>query len=397
MITREALRVLKNHLTAAKRIKREYNNKFGIEGAKIGTVLNVRKPPRYVVTEGQKLQLQDIKEETVPVVLDTQAHVGLTISSLDLRLNIDDFSKRILTPAVAALANKIDKKVCEQYANIANTVGLPGTVPNNLFTYLSAGVKLNDNATPMDGKRSMIISPLMEATLVNALQGLFQQASAIASQYAKGQMGTAAGFDFYMDQNVSTHTVGPLGLVPLVNGANQTGSSIVTNGWTAAAARRLNRGDVVQFAGVNGVNPQSYESTGVLQDFVVTANVDSDGAGNATIPIWPPIVTSGAEQTVDASPANTAAVTIFGDPFLYAGVQTRQGLALHEDSLTLVTADLPLFKGTDMAARMSDEDLGISMRLIRDYDISEDHAPTRIDVLFGVAALRPETACRVVS
>ena len=205
-------------------------------------------------------------------------------------------------------------------------------------------------------------------------------------------MGTAVGFEWYMDQNVNTHTVGPLGGTPLVNGSTATGATtLVTDGWTASAAARLKKGDIFTIAGVNHVNPQSRQSTGTLQQFVVTADVSSDGSGNLTAAISPAIKTTTAFQTVDALPADNAAITVLGA----ASTQSPTGLAHHKDAFTLAMADLPLPKGTDMAARVSDDQLGMSIRLVRDYDITNDKFPCRLDVLYGWATLRPELACRI--
>ena len=392
MITREALMVLENNLTFTKGVNRQYDSRFGVEGAKIGTVLNVRKPPRYVGRTGATLSVEDATETQVAVTLDTQFGVDINFSSEDLALKIDDFSKRFITPAVATIANKIDNDGLGLYTSVYNAVGTPGTTPNALLTYLSAGVKLDDNAAPMDGGRTVCITPLMQATIVDALKGLFQQSSAIASQYQRGQMGTAVGFEWYMDQNVNTHTVGPLGGTPLCNGVPTTGATtLVTDGWTASAAARLKKGDIFTIANVNHVNPQSRQSTGTVQQFVVTADVSSDGSGNLTAAVSPAITSAGAFQTVDALPADNAAITVLGA----ASTQTPTGLAHHKDAFTLAMADLPLPKGTDMAARVSDDQLGMSIRLVRDYDITNDKFPCRLDVLYGWATLRPELACRI--
>ena len=232
MITREALRVLENQLTFLKLITRQFDDRFGIDGAKIGTVLNVRKPPRYIGRAGQALQIEDAVESQVPVALDTQIGVDISFSAQDLALSIDDFSTRFITPAIASIANRIDSAALGLYKKCPNYVGTPGVVPTAFLTYLSAGVAMDNNLAPMDGQRTITVSPLMQATIVDTLKGLFQSASSIAEQYTKGKMGTSAGFAWYMDQNVRTHTVGPLGGTPLVNGASQQGSSIITDGWT---------------------------------------------------------------------------------------------------------------------------------------------------------------------
>jgi hypothetical protein len=393
MITREALRVLENNLTFTKRVNRQYDSRFGVEGAQIGTVLNVRKPPRYVGRTGTAISIEDATETQVAVTLDTQFGVDITFTSEDLALKISDFSKRFVSPAVATIANKIDNAGMALYTSVYNSVGVPGTPgPTTLLAYLNAGVALDDNSAPMDGARSICITPSQQAQIVNALKGLFQQSSAISSQYARGQMGTAVGFDWYMDQNCNTHTTGTFttGSTPLVKGAAQTGSSLITDGWANSTAVIL-KGDVFTIANVNHVNPQSLASTGTAQQFVATANGTSDGSGNLTVSISPSITTGTGFQTVDASPADNAAITMVGAE----AKQSPQGLAFHRDAFTLAMADLPLPQGTDMAARVSDDQLGMSIRLIRDYDITTDKFPCRLDVLFGWAALRPELACRV--
>ncbi len=209
----------------------------------------------------------------MPVTLNTQRGVDIQFSSQDLALSIDDFSDRFIKPAIASIANAVDADGLAQYAAVANQVGVPGTVPNALLTYLNAGVKLNNNAAPLDGERYLVISPQMQATIVDALKGLFQASSQIAEQYRKGEMGMSIGFEWYMDQNVATATVGPLGGAPLIDGAGQTGASILTKAWTNAAAPRLVVGDVFTIAGVNLVNPQSRQSTGQLAQFTVSVRL----------------------------------------------------------------------------------------------------------------------------
>jgi len=393
MITREALRVLENNLTFTKQVNRQYDSRFGVEGAQIGTVLNVRKPPRYVGRTGTAISIEDATETQVAVTLDTQFGVDITFTSEDLALKISDFSKRFITPAVATIANKIDASGLALYTSVYNSVGAPGTPgPTTLLDYLNAGVALDNDACPMDGQRSVCITPSQQALIVNALKGLFQQSSAIASQYRRGQMGTAVGFEWYMDQNCNTHTTGTFttGSTPLVKGAAQTGASLITDGWANSTAVIL-KGDVFTIANVNHVNPQSLASTASVQQFVATANGTSDGSGNLTVAISPSITTGTGFQTVDASPADNAAITMVGTE----AKQSPQGLAFHKDAFTLAMADLPLPQGTDMAARVSDDQLGMSIRLIRDYDITTDKFPCRLDVLYGWAALRPELACRL--
>lgn len=391
MITREALRILENNLTFAKGVNREYDDAFGIKGAKIGDTLNIRKPARYVGRSGTTLSIEDQTETSVPLVLDTQFGVDVQFTSKDLALSLDDFSQRVLKPAVATIANKMDRDGMALYKDVYNAVGTPGTTPSALLTYLQAGAKMDFEAAPRDGMRALAIDPLAQATIVDSLKGLFQSSEKIKDQYEEGTMGLSGGFKWSMDQNVNSHTVGPLGGTPLVNGASQSGASLITDGWTAAAASRLKKGDVFTIANVFAVNPQSRASTGQLRQFVVTADVSSDGSGNVTIAISPSISASGQFQTVDSLPADNAALTVLGA----ANTVSPANLAYHRDAFCMGTADLPLPGGVDMAARVSDKQLGASIRMVRAYDINNDRFPCRLDVLYGWKSIYPELACRI--
>ena len=174
----------------------------------------------------------------------------------------------------------------------------------------------------------------------------------------------------------------------MVNGASQSGATLVTNAWTSSAATRLKKGNVFTIgSGATGcfaVNPQNKQSTGALRQFTATTDGASDGSGNMTINISPSITLSGPFQNVVAAPANSATINVNGA----ASTQSPQGLAFHKDAFAL---------GVDMAARVSDKQLGLSLRLVRAYDINTDRFPTRIDVLYGWVTLYAELACRVAS
>lgn len=398
MITRESLRVLENNITFTKYVRRDFDDQYAVAGAKIGTVLNIRKPPRYVGRVGQALQVEDATETSVPLALNTQRGVDIAFSTQDMTLSIDDFSERFLAPAIANIANYIDFDGLGQYLNVYNEVGVPGTVPNALTTYIAAGVRLDDEAAPRDNMRSAVLSPAMQGSLVDALKGLFQSSDDIEQQYKTGTMGKTIGMKFSMDQNVRTQTVGAYtGGTPVVTTGGQTGNIINTSGWPNTTAI-LNQGDVIAFAGSFAVNPQNKQATASLRQFVVTAPVVSSGGGLASIPISGPgglgIVAAGPFQTVSASPIANAAVTVSGASG--AGPSPR-GMAFHRDAFALGCADLLLPGGVDKAARMSDKQLGLSIRLIRQYDINTDRLPCRLDILYGWATLYPELACRIAS
>lgn len=392
MIAKEALMAFKNQLGFTRKANKQYSDEFAKKGAKIGSTVTIRKPPRFTVNSGQALVNQDVVEESTSLSLDTQNQVAFKFSSSELTLSVDEFRKRYIDNAVIALANQVDLNGLQMaYQSTYNSVGTPGTTPSALLTYLQAQQKLNELSCPKGAKRSVHISPAASTSIVDALKGLFQSSEQIKEQYESGIMGRAAGADWYMSQNIYTHTVGPLGGTPLVNGGSQVGASLVTDGWTAAAAARLKKGDIFTIAGVFSVNPVTKQSTGALQQFLVNADVSSDGSGNLTASISPSIVVSGSLQTVTGSPADNAAITVVGA----ANTPSPQNILMHEDAFVMGCADLELPSGVDFAAVASDPESGLSMRIVRAYDISADSFPCRLDILYGWKAVRPEWACRI--
>ena len=407
IITREALRVLVNNLVFTNLVERQYDDQFGKSGAKIGNVLNIRKPPRFTRTDGQGLQLQDVTETSVPLVLTTQGQRSFTFSSQDLALNIDDFSKRFVKPAVASLANQVDYDGLQQYYNVANSVGVPGTTPNALLTYLQAQQKLNENAAPDDDERSIVIAPVNQALIVDALKGLFQSSDKIAEQYRRGKMGMAIGAEWYMDQNVATQTTGTYwvavtpttaGSSPYTNTGTGAGTTSTVSLISGATSGTVNQGDVFTIASVYAVNPQNFQSTGSLQQFVCTAAATASSGNITALSVYPPIITSGPFQTVSAAPGTSAAVTIIGGASsapTVAATASPQSLCFHKEAFAMACADLPLPGGVDMAERVSDKELGLSIRLIRAYDINQDRFPLRLDFLYGWTTLYPQLATRI--
>jgi len=409
MITREGARILENELVFNNKINREHSDEFAVRGAKIGATINIRMPARYTTKTGAALDLQDFVETYTPLQLSTQRHVDVSFTSQELTLDIDEFSTRVLKPAMSQLANDIDMDGVAMAKNGTwNLAGTAGTIPSSILPYSTAKAYIREGGGPADNQYSAILSPMGEVTLIDGQKGLFQSSEKIAAQYESGKMGMAAGLNFYMSQTIPTHTVGPLGGTPLTNGAQSatapTGSlstttsdltqpfSLVTDGWTASAAARLTQGDVFTIANVFSVNPQTRTSTGRLQQFVATSAVSSDGSGNATIPMLPRPIFSGQYQNVTSvtnNIADGAALTVVGT----ASTGYKQNLVFHKDAYLMGTADLIMPSGVDMASRQVYK--GVSMRLVRQYRIGTDDMPARIDVLYGHKALYGALGCRV--
>ena len=404
IITNETLRILHNESAFLGNINTEYEDQFANKGMKAGSIVNVRQPVQYTIREGATINIQDVNETTVPITMEAEFGIDWAFSDYDLKLSIDEFSKRYLAPAAKRLAAELDLRIATRfYRGVANFSGTPGTPISTAQAVLDAAVLLDNAACPRTDGRMLALTPLSNAKLVGGMSGLFNDQATQGKQLKNGMMSTNLGMDFIMSQNLPTHTVGGLGGTPLVNGANQglinSGStdnpsaattSLVTDGWTAAAANRLKRGDVFTIAGVFAVNPETKVSTGVLRQFIATADAASDGAGNLTVAIYPAIIAGGAYQNVTARPADNAAITVLTGT---ASTAYGQNIMFHRDAFTLVTADMELPKGMDMADRAVED--GVSIRFIRGYDITNNRRICRFDLLAGYGLLRPEWAVRV--
>jgi hypothetical protein len=389
MITRKSLEILENNLVLTRNVNRQYDDSFAVEGAKIGSTLRIRLPDRALVTDGAALQVQADNEQFTTLTVSSQKHIGVNFTSAELTMQLDDFAERVLKPRVSQLASSVDADVATSYKGIYNTVGSPGTTPATSLVLLQANQKLNEFATPMD-QRYATVNPAANAGLVEGMKGLFNPTGTISRQFKNGMMGEGIlGLDeINMSQSISNHTNGDWGTAITVTSTVATqGQATLPISFTGSS-KTWNVGDVFTIAGVFAVNPQTRQSTGSLQQFVVTAAVT--GTSTATLDISPAIYTSAnALATVNSFPQAAAVVTMVGS----ANTGYPQNLIYHKDAISFATADLLLPQGVDMASRQVHN--GISLRIVRQYDINNDRLPCRIDVLYGFAAIRPVTAVRL--
>ena len=393
MITRKALEILENNLVITRNVNRQYDDSFAVEGAKIGSTLRIRLPDRALVTDGAALQVQDDNEQYTTLSVASQKHIGVNFTSAELTMQLDDFAERVLKPRISQLASSVDADVANSYKSIYNSVGTPGTTPATSLVLLQAQQKLNEGAAVMS-PRYATVNPAANAGLVEGMKGLFNPTDTVSRQFRNGMMGMGVlGFEeVNMSQSIKQHTTGTRSTSDtiLVNGAVTTEgqSTISLDGGTGSATVTV--GDVFTVAGVYAVNPQTRESTGSLQQFTVTAANTASGGAWTNIAISPAMYTpNNALATINAFPADNAAVTFVGA----ASTQYAQNLVYHKDAITFATADLLLPQGVDMASRQVHN--GISLRVVRQYDINNDRLPCRIDVLYGFAAVRPQMAARI--
>lgn len=398
-VTKEVGRGFVNSLKFAANVNRSYDDQYVVNGAKVGNTVKARLPQRFEATDGQALQLQNLYDQTVDITLTNQKNVAFGYSSAQATTELDAIRSRYVQPAADTLASAADALAfANVYRDVYQAVGTPGTTPATNLLYLQAGVKLTDLSAPIDGRKA-VLDPLAMATLVNANLSLFNPAAKISEEYRSGQFGRdALGIaEWYQDQNRPLFTTGSFtSSTPLVNGASQTGSSLITDGW-ASGASSLKKGDIFTIAGVYSVNPVSRVSTGRLQQFVVTSDV-SDSTGAMTISISPSIITSGQLQTVDAAPADNAAINVWAGSGTYAQTATvsPQSMLFHPDAFAFVMADLAQPNGGAKASFVRSKEWGISIRMVEQYQIQTDQNPSRLDILIGAATLQPRLACRVV-
>lgn len=419
VVTNEVLRIAHNASAFLGNMNTDYDDKW--QGQyKPGQTVNARRPVQFTHRTGSTANIQDITESSVPVTVQPELGIDFAVSSNDLALAVGsngnvskEFKTRYLQPAGLKIAAILDYSIASIIKNASHQmVGTPGTPPASIADILNAQVPLDRMSVPRDGMRMAAIEPGANANIVAGLATLFNNQQMLGDQYKTGVLKTGLGLDFAMSQNVPSHTVGPLGGTPLVNGANQgltnagltdnpfaLNTSLITNGWTAAVAARLNQGDTFTLAGVFSVNPETKASTGVLQQFVVIGPtaaapgpVSSDVSGNLTMAISPAIIAGGAFQNVTARPASGAALTITSGA---ANTTYTNNIIWHRDAVTFVSPKQELPGGMDMAYQASMADEGsISLRFVRGFDITNNRFISRFDVLWGAAVTLPNFVVR---
>ena len=389
MITNKALEILENNLVLTRNVNRQYDSSFAVEGAKIGDTLRIRLPDRALVTDGAALGVQEVNEQQTTLTISSQKHIGVNFTSAEMALSLDDFADRILKPRVSQLAASIDADVANSFKSIYQSVGTPGTTPATSLVLLQGNQKLNEAAAVMS-PRYVTVNPAANAALVEGMKGLFNPTSTISRQFKNGMMGEGIlGYDeINMSQSIKQHTNGDWGTAIEVDGTTTTQGTSQLNITFTGSSKTWNVGDVFTIEGVYAVNPQTRESTGSLQQFVVTEALP--GTSTGTLKFSPALYTSShALATVTAFPADDADITMLGS----AAGQYAQNMIYHKDAITFATADLLLPQGVDMASRKVHN--GISMRIVRQYDINNDRMPCRIDVLYGYSVIRPQMAVRL--
>jgi len=393
IIAKEALMQLENNLVMGNLVHREYKKKF----VKVGATVQIRKPVKFKAHSGADITtgaINDVAESYIDFVINKQYNVSWLFSSSDLTLTVEKYSERYIKPAMIVLGNQIDAHLCGLYADVFNCAGAAGTTPATFSALGTAAQKMDEFAVPRDERR-LVLNPAANWSMADALKGLFDT-SMIRQFVQKGKLTQIAGMDIYMDQNIAQHTHTTLGgtiVTDTVSGVEHITTKgtdetcvIHTDGWTGD----LVVGDVFTVAGVYSVNPVSKQTTGALQQFVVKTAFT--GTTDSPIVVSPAIVIAGdpagydGYQTVDAIPTVEAEIVPVASH--------AANLAFHKNAFGLVTVPMELPDGAAFKARESYN--GLSVRVIKDYDILTDKETIRLDVLYGVKTIYPELAVRLL-
>ena len=399
LVTRVAVKEFINALMLGRKVDRQFENSFH----KKGDTISIRRPVMFTSSDGATLgSASDIEEANVPLVLDKRKKVHFEVTSQDLTLKVEDFTSRYVRPAMIELAQQVESDLAAEYKNIYNFSGTPGTSPGTFLSVALAGAELSKIGVPETEPWCAFFDANASVTLADGLKTVFPQDIAKRA-IERASVGQYGGFDIFKNNSLKTHTVGIATGTPRVNGASQNTTynssgdawvqALATDGWTNSQTGILKAGDVFTIAGVNSVNIRTCETTGDLQNFVVTADANSGAStGPATLTISPPIITSGPYQTVDAAPADNAAITVKTGA---GGASHRQNLGFHKNAITLAMVNLDVPQD-GVSASIENHD-GISIRVARQFDITNDKTIYRFDILYGIKTQNPAFAVRITS
>ena len=392
-IGRDVLRVAKNETRFVRGISKKLSDDFMVSGTKVGGTVGVRLPQRFTTSKGQGIQIQGLTDTIVYVTITDQANVAWEWSSQQATLEIQETRERYVNPAGTQMANTADKDgLGRLYQDVFWSQGTPGTaITSNSAYYGGADLLTQAAAVPRDS-RTVVLNATAGTAIANANLTLFNLGGS-KNAFEEGKLadGALKWKEWWEDVNTFPHTYGTYAGTPLVNGASQTGASLITDGWSSGAAT-LNKGDVFTIGSgatlVKAVNVQSYQDSGLAQYFVVTETI-SDTTGDMTIAISPSIITSGAYQTVVASPANNATINVLGT----TGVVSMQSIGFHKEAFVMASADLVMPK-QGQASRVRASGSGMSVRYWEASDIMTDQHPSRLDWIYGFKTIRADWAVR---
>ena len=400
-VTNEFLDNLLNELQFITGCNTDYGNRFTMD-MKIGESVKVRKPQVYAVRTGETFSGQAVNDQFSTITVQDTVGVDVEIPNRELMFNKTSLIEQVIQPAAATLANDIEQKAIELATKrVANVVGTPGTTPSSLETYNTARAIMFEAGAPKAGQDRLIINAAMGVKTQTAGTAWFNPSQRLSDAFEQGYIGQHFRARVYESQVLDTLTTGGYDGTPLVNGASQSGSTIATDGWTASQTGVVKEGDVMSFASTNAVNRWTKKSTGRVAYAVVTADTDSDGSGEATIPIQMydgnGMTVTGINQNVTGSPADNAAISLYGTA---AGTgindtESPQGLRYNRNAFAFNSFAQPEAEGGVVQDSASDPKSTITIRFLKQFEIRENRQLYRFDVVWAFGHLWNQMACRI--
>lgn len=401
VIAKSALAVLENELGWVKKLYRAHESEFTetVNGYKKGSTISIRRPADPRVRTGATASNADVIEGKTTLVVDQQIGTDFNFTSADLVLQVEDLTERVIKPAMSNIVNYLASDCATlMYRGAYNWVGTPGQTINSYADFALGPKRLDNMAVPMMD-RIALLSPDDKWGLLGSQTALYIQGAA-NDAYREGDLGRIGGIETHMSQVAPNHTVGVATGTPLIMGASQNVTydtskdtwtqSLITDGWTISTTGILKAGDVFTIAGVFAVNPKTQATLSYLQQFVVTTDADSSGAGVSTLTIAPPIISAaGPHKTVSAAPADNAAITVLGT----GSTIYQQNIMFHKNAFALACVPMEMPPGATGGSRQSYK--GFSVRVQPYYDGANDVSNWRLDMLYGRKLIDPRLLTRI--
>lgn len=388
-VTAEFLAEFKNNTVMPRLLKRNFEKYFR-EDVKIGASLDIKTALRVIGADGQAFQPEGLTRVTVPLTVNYWNQEAFVFNDTEKAMFLNtDVKANYVRPHAVNLANKVDRYMLQLMQSIVpNYTGTPGSTPTTLNTYSSVQTRLQQLLADENDRYVVYNAAFNQPIIINNLT-LFNPQQVVGKMFLRGKIGRFADMDFFQDEQVPTMTIGTYAGSGVVNGANQVGTAIATNTWNAGSLS-LSQGpgtDHVTFAGCYDINLQSrLIIQGVLRQFAVVAPV-TDTAGAATLQIFPGIIPSGQYQNCSASPTNGGAVTIVGA----SGTTCTTAFGFQQGAFEWVS--IPLMDVGEYGAKcevMTDDDTGISIRMVEQWDNRLGEVTARMDYVWGMA----QTECQ---
>lgn len=395
MVAREALSELHEQCELLATVDRQYDDSFGKSGAKIGDTLRVKKPNEFNIRTGNAMEINAITEATQDITMSTLKGVDMEFNYVDSLLKTDspkdvaNFTKRYIRPAISKLISVVESEALTYYTKATyQMAGTAGSAINSLSTPNLARAKLNQMAAPKGDRHVQIDSNTM-ASLVAGVPTYFNPAAAIAKQYTEGFVTRTAMADFHENERCWTLANGA-DVAGEINGGTLTSgiTTLTVDGFSAAPAvgSVFTIGSGSGETGVYNVHPETKVAYAQLKQFTVTS------ATTTSITFTPAIIydTTDPRQNCSGAPADNADIAFVGA----LSTSYVQPIMYHKEAFQFVNAPLEVMDDADKCSVETRE--GMSLRVWRGSDITNNRRVLRIDMLYGFAALRPEWACRMI-